>query len=162
MSPYKISLLEFAQRFSTSPQRIDILKGFMAHRGRLLSAGIKGFQWLDGSFVEDIESTEGRPPSDVDVVTFHGRSPAVMAQADWVAFFKANLDVFDWRQSKPKFKVDAYFVDFFGGPEYIVKMASFWCGLFSHRRGAGLWKGMIQVSLDGAEDAAVNQFLISI
>lgn len=162
MSPYRITLLQFVQRFATSPQRIEIMKGFMAHRARLLASGITGFQWLDGSFVEDIETTEGRSPSDLDVVTFHGRSPALAAQPDWESFFHANKDVFLWEQSKPKFRVDAYFVDFFGGPEYVVKFTSFWCGLFYHRRGAGLWKGMIQVPLDGMEDATVNQFLTSL
>ncbi|MDA1231040.1 MAG: hypothetical protein O2856_09720 [Planctomycetota bacterium] len=30
-----------------------------------------GFQWLDGSFLEDIELGDGRPPRDLDVVTVY-------------------------------------------------------------------------------------------
>lgn len=159
MSPYRVTLLDFAQRFATSAPRIEILNGFMAHRARLLAAGVTGFQWLDGSFVEDIENTENRGPSDVDVVTFHDRPAALLAHSAWEAFVIANPDVFQFPQSKPRFKVDAYFVDFTFGPAHVVRMTSFWCGLFSHKRGAGLWKGMIQVPLDGTEDAAVNQYL---
>jgi hypothetical protein len=158
-SPYRITLLEFAQRFATSAPRVEILKGFMAHRARLVAAEIFGFQWLDGSFVEDIEKTESRDPSDVDVVTFHSRSPALLEQPVWDEFVKANLDVFQFERSKPLFKVDAYFVDFTAGPLWAVRMTAYWYGLFSHKRGTGLWKGMIEVPLDGAEDATVNQFL---
>jgi hypothetical protein len=66
-SPYRVSLLDFAQRFATSTPRIEILKGFLVHRARLLAAGIIGFQWLDGSFVENIEA-EGRVPSALEAV----------------------------------------------------------------------------------------------
>jgi hypothetical protein len=131
----------------------------MAHRGRLLAAGLTGFQWLDGSFVEDIETTENRPPGDVDVVTFHDRPPALVAAPAWVSFVNANLDVFDWSRSKIAFRVDAYFVDFVLGPVDVVRKTSFWCGLFSHKRSIGLWKGMVEVPLDGVDDAAANQLL---
>jgi len=162
MSPYKVPLLDFAQRLATSIQRIEILKGFMAHRARLIEAGIFGFQWLDGSFVEDIEATESRPPGDIDIVTFHARSADLIQQPAWEGFFGTNLDLFDRSQCMPKFKVDPYYIDFTFGPLYVVRMTSFWYGLFSHKRGAGLWKGMIEVPLDGMQDAAVSQLLATL
>jgi hypothetical protein len=58
------------QRFAASRERLDILRGLLEYRAALGAIGIvQGFQWLDGSFVEDVEVTKGRPPSDIDVVT---------------------------------------------------------------------------------------------
>ncbi len=70
-SPYIVSLPQIVERFATSPQRIRILRGFMAYRTELKARSISsGFQWLDGSFLEDKESLLGESPNDVDVVTF--------------------------------------------------------------------------------------------
>src|SRR5882672_7829456 len=71
ISPYPCTTLELCQRFSTSPERIEILKGFLHLRAELRRPGMaEGIQWLDGSFFEDIENSEGRSPNDIDVVTF--------------------------------------------------------------------------------------------
>jgi len=161
-SPYKVSLLEFVQYFATSAPRIEILKGFMAHRSRLIANGLMGFQWLDGSFVEEIEKTESRSPGDVDVVTFHGRPPSLMDPVAWNTFYYANQDVFHAGLSKVAFKVDAQYVDFTFGALDVVRKTSFWCGLFSHKRAIGLWKGMIELPLDGVEDTTANQFLATL
>lgn len=49
-SPYPITLQELLDRFSTSAERIDVLKGFLSYRAALHAAGIvRGFQWLDVS-----------------------------------------------------------------------------------------------------------------
>ena len=61
LSPYSCSILELCHRFSTSNQRIQILKNFVTFRQRMNAMNIvKGFQWLDGSFLEDIEAAESR------------------------------------------------------------------------------------------------------
>ena len=71
MSPYKVEFLEFAQQFATSQHRADLLNGLIAYREALRNIGLtQGFQWIDGSFVEDVEQSRGRPPADIDVVTF--------------------------------------------------------------------------------------------
>lgn len=55
-SPYKLSLLDFYKRFSTSDDRKKILNGLIAYRQKLHSLGFAvGFQWIDGSFLELIE-----------------------------------------------------------------------------------------------------------
>src|SRR4051812_26048050 len=70
-SPYVVSLSEFVLRFVSTGKRKQILDGFLRHRSRLHAAGLtSGFQWLDGSFLENIEVTETRDPKDLDVVTF--------------------------------------------------------------------------------------------
>ena len=71
-SPYGIGLPEFVDRFSSSKERIAILDGFLRFRNELHEVGfVSGFQWLDGSFLENIEDLEDRHPNDLDVVTFY-------------------------------------------------------------------------------------------
>ncbi|MBW7864315.1 MAG: hypothetical protein H3C30_07875 [Candidatus Hydrogenedentes bacterium] len=70
-SPYPVSLTDFVLRFSTTNKCRAILSGLLGFRAALHSAGLtEGFQWIDGSFIENIEEIESREPADVDVVTF--------------------------------------------------------------------------------------------
>ena len=70
-SPYSVSLTDLVLRFGTTPKRQLILDGFLNFRAALHTVGlIKGFRWVDGSFLEDIKMIEGRDPVDIDVVTF--------------------------------------------------------------------------------------------
>ena len=56
MSPYDVTASEIVARFGTTPGRREILRGWLDHRAAMRVIGIdKGFQWLDGSFVEDKE-----------------------------------------------------------------------------------------------------------
>src|SRR5437868_6595038 len=72
LSPYPCTTLELCQRFGTSDERRDILLNFLRFRDLLRRHHlINGFQWLDGSFLENIEAIEGRPPRDLDVVTIY-------------------------------------------------------------------------------------------
>jgi hypothetical protein len=104
-SPYPVSLKDVVMRFSTSPERQAVLKGFLAYRAELHRLGLTvGFQWLDGSFLEDVETIERRAPSDIDVVSFFHTPPE----------FDLNVDdeqLFDQAVAKGRFRVDAYFVD---------------------------------------------------
>ena len=60
-APYPVSLADLVARFATSPQRCEVLAGFMAYRAALHANGyLAGFQWLDGSFMEDVETIQGR------------------------------------------------------------------------------------------------------
>src|SRR4051812_362167 len=80
-SPYLVSLSEFVLRFGTSAKRRQVLNGFLQYRGRLHTAGLRtGFQWLDGSFMENVETTETRDPKDLDVVTFFSLPVGVTQQ----------------------------------------------------------------------------------
>ena len=70
-SPYSVTLLDVVMRFSTSAERRKVLRGFLDYRAGLHKMGFcNGFQWLDGSFLEDVEILERRPPKDIDVVSF--------------------------------------------------------------------------------------------
>lgn len=65
LSPYEVSATEVVATLGATQNRQDILRNWLAHRGLLRDAGIqRGFQWLDGSFLEQKE------PNDLDVVSF--------------------------------------------------------------------------------------------
>lgn len=154
VSPYETTLSELVVRFGTSPQRREILKGYMSHRNVLIGFGIYGFQWLDGSFIEDVEGTQQRSPNDIDVVTFFARPGTLSQLHDWQAFVQSNLSVFQPLMAKSQFKTDPYFVDVSLGPVRVIEQATYWSGLFSHQRETRLWKGMIKVWLDPQRDDA--------
>lgn len=70
-SPYSVSLLDVVMRFGTTTERRRVLRGFLDYRATLHGLGLHdGFQWLDGSFTEQVELLERRAPRDIDVVTF--------------------------------------------------------------------------------------------
>src|SRR5260221_6895823 len=102
-SPYRVSLTDLILRFNTSPERNAILDGFLRFRAALHETGVvAGFQWLDGSFLEDIETLESRSPNDIDVVTFF-HLPVGVTQA---ALKSKNPILFDLGQAKLTFSVD--------------------------------------------------------
>ena len=52
-SPYSIDVCRFVERFATTPERKDILQGFLQYRSLLYEQAItEGFQWVDGGFLE--------------------------------------------------------------------------------------------------------------
>ena len=153
MAPYKVSLLEVAQRFSNGGARFEIIQGLVAYRAELRNEGIaSGFQWVDGSFVEDIEKNKGRPPNDVDVITFANRPSAYLDPIQWRDFIKRRQDLFFPIDCKKKFRCDAYYVDMNLQPEILVSQTRYWFGLFSHQRESYLWKGMLEIALDDDKD----------
>ncbi len=148
VAPYRAEMLEVIDRFGSSPTRRDILEGLLAYREALRNIGIlEGFQWIDGSFVENCELIRGRPPKDVDVITFAPR-PVGLDESAWRALVHSNMELFDPAQVKEKFSCDAYFVDLGAHPVQLVSNTRYWFGLFSHQRDTFIWKGMIEVALD--------------
>lgn len=147
-SPYSVTSLDIVNQFSTTKERYLILKGFLEYRQDLYNHGVKeGFQWLNGSFMQDIERQESRPPNDMDVVTFF--------------VLPENLDdnkketlqqLFDTDTMKDKYKVDAYpFVLNHQITAPDIKMISYWYSMWSHTRD-GIWKGFVQVVLSETDD----------
>lgn len=154
MSPYQTTLARIAGKLCQSKERKEIFGGLLAYRQRLGEVGLQtGFQWLSGSFMENIEALEGRNPRDVDVVTFCHRPQASRDDAAWEVFAEENIALIDPNSVKTVFQCDAYFVDLDITPLSIVDQTRYWFGLFSHRRG-GLWKGMLQVPLSITADDA--------
>lgn len=140
-------------RFSTSPERQAILRGFLTYRQALHQMGINsGFQWLDGSFMENVELLEKRQPRDIDVVTF-------LYTPENFAPSAGDLTVFDKSFAKSQYKVDAYLVELNEiSPAQLVEQSAYWYSVWSHRRNH-VWKGFLQIDLHPAEDAAAFALL---
>lgn len=156
ISPYPSTIVEVAQRFCHTPERVKLFRGLLAFRKELINVGFTtGVQWIDGSFTEDVESTRGRPPKDIDVVSVLIR-PAAYVSDDvaWSAFVTANPKVLDPQLAKSTFNCEAFFVD--GGyPALLVaNQITYWSALFTHQRVSFLWKGMLQVNLQDIDDEA--------
>lgn len=150
MSPYVATAFEVVTTLASSPGRRNILSGWLNHRADLRAIGFeRGFQWLDGSFVEDKE------PRDLDVVSFLYRPQGIQTPQQLAMVMQANGALFMRNLVKAQYRLDAFPIDLDGSPEALVSSARYFLGLFSHRRSDDLWKGMLQVRMeDAADDAA--------
>ena len=150
MSPYVATAFEIVSTLASSNERRHILRGWLRHRSDLRAIGFeRGFQWLDGSFVED------KQPRDLDVVSFLYRPPGIRDPQQLLLVMRANGTLFVRNLVKAGYSLDAFPVDLDGSSEALVSSARYFLGLFSHRRGDDVWKGMLQVRLeDMADDAA--------
>jgi hypothetical protein len=157
ISPYESSLIEFIDRFATSANRIKIIHGLLEYRVNMKTKGItNGFQWIDGSFVENVEITRKRSPGDIDIVTFAFRPLHLMNSTDWNNFQGKCPDIFKSSLTKVNYLCDAYYIDLNANPLLIVDYTRYWYGLFSHQKVTALWKGMVQIPLSEDENYALN------
>lgn len=156
-SPYDVNATELVARFGTSPERLVLLDGLFRYRAAWRDLGFsEGFQWLDGSFVEDVEQHMGRPPADVDVVTF-AYPPNGMTPHEINAMMQQHSELFDRRKCKDRFGCDSFLVRLNVHVRRLVRETTFWHGVFSHRRGDQLWKGLLQIPLASDDDEAKMQ-----
>jgi len=157
-SPYRITATALVEQFGISSDRLDLLQGFLDYRQALYAAGlVQGFQWIDGSFMEDVENHEGRSPNDTDVVTyFYLPEGETQKSLDMAA-----TELFDRECVKLKYKVDSYYVSL-GYPlqEYRVRMITYWYSMWSHSR-TNTWKGFAQINLDPDEDTNARFALLN-
>lgn len=155
MSPYVVSALEVVTTLGQTESRREILRGWLAHRAALRSLGFgRGFQWLDGSFVEL------KDPNDLDLLSYLYRPQSVQTPQELFHLMQANPGVFHRGTVKTTHKLDAFFADMNGSPATLVNFTRYYLGLFSHKRGDDVWKGMLQVDLANiADDAAALAFL---
>ncbi len=153
MSPYPSTMLEVAQRFATSPERIAIFRGLLSYREAVRELGLtEGYQWFDGSYVEDVETHRGRPPGDIDIVTF---TPIPGTLTEKRAMVNANLPIFHSKMAKDTYHCEAFFVDLTIPALSLVDRTRYYFGLFSHQRETFQWKGMLQVPLISDDAAAL-------
>lgn len=152
-SPYEVTLTDLVLRYPTSPQRIAILQGLLRFRASLHALGLaEGFQWLDGSFLEDVETLNGRGPRDMDVVTFFSLSDSQTQDG----LFDLSPRLFDPAYTKSDYRIDGYFVQLNGtDPKTIVASSAYWYSMWSHTRD-GQWKGFLQIGLSPADDASAQ------
>jgi hypothetical protein len=155
MSPYAVSAVETVTTLRATDERKAILRGWLKHRAALRAIGFdRGFQWLDGSFVGD------KQPKDLHVVAFLHRPAGALDRHALSALLAANPDLFLRHQVKAAFRLDFFAIDLNGSADGIVNLTRYCLGLFSHRRGDELWKGLLQVRLDDpADDIAASAVL---
>lgn len=151
-SPYLVTAAELVAGFGTSAERRALLRSLFEYRASLRSIGLGGYQWIDGSFLEDVEMQRGRPPGDIDLVTFVTRPDGFHEQEHWHQFLEDQANTF-WPEGAG---LDCYLVDMSLKPEVIVSQAVYWFGLFSHQRETALWKGIVQINLTCDDEAAIG------
>ena len=156
-SPYKATLIDVVAKFGDSESRRRLLSGLLDFRAALHAAGlVRGFQWIDGSFVENAEFSRGRAPGDIDVVTFF-HVPEGHTRESLVRDFPS---AFGRTAAKLDFNVDSYFVGLNQtDAERIVERAAYWYGLWSHNKERLRWKGFVEVDLDPGEDETARAAL---
>jgi hypothetical protein len=161
-SPFGATMYQLIDRFCTTSHRAILLKGLNAYRKHLFEGGfVTGYQWIDGSFVEDVENTRGRPPGDIDVVTLFNRP--LKYQHDATSWFSAYSSVlhakyFETRNMKPVYKCDTFAIDLDAGHISLVRDTMYWGGLFTDIRGSSEKKGIVSIPLacDPMEFKAVD------
>lgn len=147
MTPYRVSAQEVVATFGTSARRQDILLGWLNFRSSLRASGItRGFQWIDGSFVEK------KDPKDIDVMTFFYRPSALQDPAQRAPWMASHGHLLNRAKVKFLFDVDSMLLDMNGSPEILVDSTRYYGSLFSHRRGDNVWKGMLAVRLEDLAD----------
>ncbi|HWG46882.1 MAG TPA: hypothetical protein VN688_29235 [Gemmataceae bacterium] len=153
LSPFSCTVAELCTRFATTAKRKAILDGFLNLRAELFTLDIRGFQWLGGSFLEDIEAQERRDPGDIDAVTFVAdpENPAALS-----AKLVTKPELLSHAHIKGTYSVDHYWLSLGSQPVFLVDLTRYWYGLFSHRRDR-VWKGMLVVELaDKSDDNAAR------
>ncbi len=148
-SPYAVSLFELVDRFGNTEHCRGLLRGLLSFRAELHKAGLnQGFQWINGSFLENDEARNGRPPNDIDVVTFFYIPDGYTGET--LAYNISSL--LDSSNLKNNYAVDAYYVPLnHTTPEETVNQSAYWYSLWSHTRN-GEWKGYLQIDLAGDDD----------
>ena len=157
-SPYKVSSEQLVIAMGTTEKRIQLLRGWLNLRNELYVIGlVNGWQWVNGSFAQNVEKSENRDPNDVDVVTFVHFPDGI----DINAFFLQHERLLDSLYTKREFGVDAYYFDLSRSPHsWFMDRTRYWHNWWSHTR-KNEEKGYFQVLLSAEDDKKALEFLNS-
>ena len=159
-SPYKCDILEFCQHFSTSRERIEILKGFLDFRKDCLANGITGDQWIGGAFVEDTAAQEGRKEPDsilaVSLIQVTSQEKANRILQNFPVFTNTLL-------STPKYKVEHYVFVINQSAKEIISLTNTWTQILTDNN-LNVRKGILEIPLceDDTKDKIAYSFLNSL
>lgn len=163
-SPYFCSMLELCSAMGTTDHRKRLLRNLIAYRGLLASDGyVNGIQFIDGSFVEDVERIEARNPNDIDI--FSAVMPPDKYASDFREWSISGLpfwksEIVNNSLNRTRFSLDCYGMVLDPRQPFLyIKPFLYWYSLFSHRRTNFEWKGFVAVALGGAEDQAALKIL---
>lgn len=165
-SPYNATMTEVVSTFGTTPARRKLLVGLLDYRALLMSLGYDlGVQFVDGSFVENVEAREGRDPGDIDVFSFlqrperyrhNSQSWATQGVVEW------QSQIIDRVENKKRFGLDTYAVAVDQCQvDDTIAFTVYWYSLFSHKRVTHDWKGFLRIGLDPADDAVARAQLVT-
>lgn len=160
-SPYHASVEDLVLRFGTTPHRNHLLRGLLNLRAAFRAIGLmEGFQWINGSFVEDKEGRTGAPPGDIDIVTVFERPASLRIESRWQAFIAPHIStLFSPGHCKASYGCEAFAIDLGKSGQNTAMLSAFWFGLFSHQRDTFRWKGVVQCPLgaDPIDQAASDE-----
>ncbi|KYK45336.1 hypothetical protein A1D31_34875 [Bradyrhizobium liaoningense] len=164
-APYQASMTELVAALGTTPWRENLLFGLLEYRALLAHHGyIDGLQFIDGSFVENVEVRESRDPGDIDVFSFLMRPAAYQQDPNlWasIGFAVWIGELMDRDKNKSRFLLDTYGIAVDQhGPLRLINETIYWYSLFSHRRVTREWKGFVRVPLNPADDAAARAMIV--
>lgn len=160
-SPYWTTMTDFASAFGTTSHRRHLLRNLISYRTLLTGEGyVGGIQFIDGSFVENVETLAGRDPGDIDVFSILNVPPKYVTapaawQADGLPFWQA--EIVDRDRNKSRFNLDTYavlFEELQAQPMSLIGNVIYWYSLFSHQRDTFAWKGFVGLALDPIGDQA--------
>jgi Family of unknown function (DUF6932) len=163
-SPYDATMTEIVAVMGTTQPRRVLLKGLLDYRELLCRQGYgDGLQFIDGSFVEDIETREHCVPGDIDVFSFlvrplhYQRDPALWASTGFPEWVR---EIADRNLNKQRFGLDTYAIAVDQhGPLGLIKETIYWYSLFSHKRLTHDWKGFLRIPISASDDAIARAAL---
>lgn len=165
-SPYWATMSELVKAFGTTPHRCQLLRNLIAYRALLAQGGyVSGIQFIDGSFVENVEALANRNPSDIDVFSILDVPQRyINDHAEWQAtgFIFWRDEVLNRDLNKQRFQLDTYAIllqEQLAQPRRLIGSIIYWYGLFSHQRDTFAWKGFAGLELDPAADQAALSLL---
>lgn len=152
-------MTELVSTLGSTPERCNLLFSLLQYRSLLHSFGyVDGVQFIDGSFVENVETREGRNPRDIDIFSFlirpsqyRGNDPLWQSTGfpQWVG------EIVNQSLNKQRYQLDTYAIAVDQtGPLQLMNETIYWYSLFSHKRVTQEWKGFVVVPLNVSDDQA--------
>lgn len=163
-SPYDVRITEIVMELGTTPFRKRLLQGLLNYRRLLGTLGYThGLQFIDGSFVENVEARESRSPGDIDIFSFLVRPTKYQTDPQlWqnTGYQEWATEIVDRGKNKSRFGLDTYAIAIDQqSPLNVINETVYWYSLFSHKRISHDWKGFLRVSLNAADDQSAEALL---
>lgn len=158
-SPYFCTMTELCSALGTTDHRRALLRNLIGYRALIASDDfVDGVQFVNGSFVEDIEVIEGRQPNDIDVFSIlmppaKYAGPSALWVSQGISFW--NDEIMNRVANRARFSVDCYAMLLnVGDLGSFLRQSLYWYSLFSHKRTNHDWKGFAAVPLNASDDQA--------
>lgn len=156
-SPYWVTMSELVVAFGTTTRRRQLLRNLIQYRALIAQQGyVSGIQFINGSFVENIEQISNRPPRDIDVFSIINMQPAYGGNLQaWgpTEFLFWQNEIANQALNKSRYSLDTYALLFEDlQPMDLIKGIIYWYSLFAHQRNTLAWKGFAGLALDPSGD----------